>query len=56
MVARVGRLKHDGSGDVADGGTGDVGAVGVEALAVDVDLATRHGRNGRRGRDAGRLR
>jgi len=32
--------------DVADGGAGDVCAVGVEVLAVDVDLATGHGGDG----------
>src|SRR5437899_1362864 len=53
-----GAAEGDGGSDVADGGAGDMSAVGVEVLAVDVDLATGHGGDGReaiemRGRGVG---
>jgi hypothetical protein len=53
-----GAAEGDGGGDVADGGARDVSSEGVEALAVDVDLATGHGGDGRdavqmRGRGVG---
>jgi hypothetical protein len=41
-----GAAEYDGSGDVADGGAGDVGAIGSEMVTVNVDLAARHGSDG----------